>query len=163
MSFLSAMPRLPLAPPDGSAFAFVKELSPARREALLACAGEYPMFRFLGMQLEDIGTDFCRIGLTHRLELANPMGGLHGGIIATMLDTAVGFAMVSTMKEGFVVGTVALDVKFFKPLLQGRAIAEARVQRKGRNILFADARLMSETGDVLAAGTCIYMPVPMAA
>ena len=162
MSFLSDLPRLPLAPADGSPFAFVKELAPDRRDALFACAERYPIFHLLGMRIEELATDFCRIGLTHRLELSNPMGGLHGGIIATMLDTAVGFAMVTTMKEGFVVGTVGLDVKFFRPLLEGRAIGEARIQRKGRNIVFADARLMSERGESLAAGTCIYMPVPIA-
>jgi len=161
MCFLSEMPRLPLAPADGSPFAFVQELTSERRDALIACAGQYPTFHLLGMQIGDIATDFCRIGLTHRLELSNPMGGLHGGIITTTLDTAVGFAKVTTMKEGFVIGTVGLDVKFFKPLLEGRAIAEARIQRKGRNIVFADARLTPASGELLAAGTCIYMPVPL--
>lgn len=158
MSFLSQMPHLPLAPRDGSPFPFARTLTPERREALLECSTRYPIFRLLGMQIEDIDTDFCRIALLHRLELTNPMGGLHGGII-TVLDTAVGFAMVTTMKEGFVVGTVGLDVKFFKPLLEGRAVAEARVQRKGRNILFADTRLTSDADETLAAGTCIYMPI----
>ena len=82
MSFLSDLPRLPLAPADGSPFAFVKELAPDRRDALFACAERYPIFHLLGMRIEGLATDFCRIGLTHRLELSNPMGGLHGGIIA---------------------------------------------------------------------------------
>jgi uncharacterized protein (TIGR00369 family) len=156
MSFLSQIPLLPLAPADGLPSPFVDVLTPERRAGLIACAGRYPLLDFLGMKLEDADTDFCRIGLTHRLELTNAMGGLHGGVITTMLNTAAGFAIVTTMKEGFVISSVSLDVKFFRPLLEGRAIAEARVTRKGRKIVFADTSLMAESGDVLAAGSCIF-------
>jgi uncharacterized protein (TIGR00369 family) len=162
MSFLSQLPQMPLAPADSSPFPFVPELTPERRTALLACSERYPIFQLLGMRLEDVNTDFARITLTHRLELTNPAGGLHGGIIATMLDTAVGFAIISTLKEGFSLPTISMDVKFHRPLLAGLAIAEGRLERKGRTILFADARLMSAEGDTLATGTCVYMSVPMA-
>jgi len=119
------------------------------------------------MQLEDIGTDFCRIGLTHRLELTNPMAACTA---ASSPPCSIPPSVSPWRRQchgddnegGFVVGTVGLDVKFFKPLLAGRATAEARVQRKGRNIVFAEARLASDAGETLAVGTCIYLPVPLA-
>ncbi len=159
MSFLDHIPVLPLAPDDGTPQPFVAALTPEREAALLACAPRYPVFQFLGMTLEAVATDYARISLEHRLELTNPMGGLHGGFIATILDTAVGWAMASTLKQGFVVATVAMDTKFYKPLLRGRAIAEARITRKGRSVVYADVTVNDQTGAAIAAGSCIYMPV----
>ncbi|MBP7670265.1 MAG: PaaI family thioesterase [Ferrovibrio sp.] len=161
MSFLDQMPRLPLAPDDGSPHPYAAMLTPDRRDGLLAAAAVYPIFRHLGMVLEDVQTDFARIGLDHRLELTNPMGGLHGGILATMMDTAVGWAMVTTMKQGFVVATVNLAVNYYKPHLAGRASAEARIARKGRSILFAETIARNAAGEVLAQGSCTYMPAPL--
>jgi len=74
---------------------------------------------------------------------------------------ALWFRICDLACEFLVATRPGLLLKFFKPLLQGRAIAEARLQRKGRNIVFADARLASDAGEVLAAGSCIYMPLPL--
>jgi len=161
MSFIAQMPRLPLAPADGSPFPFARDMPPERQADLSACATRYPIFNFLGMQVEAIEVDFCRIGITHRLDLANPMGGLHGGIITAMLDSAVGFAMATTLKQGFSLATISLDVKFLRPFMQGHALAEARVRRKGRSVLFADTLLTDDTREAYATGSCIYLPIPV--
>lgn len=162
MSFLDKIPVLPLAPEDGRPSPFVPALTPEREAALLACAPRYPVFQFLGMTLEAVATDYARIGLDLRLELTNPMGGLHGGFIATLIDTAVGWAMTTTLKQGYVVATVAMETKFYKPLMKGRATAEARIARKGRSILYADVKVTADNGDVVAVGSCIYMPTQSA-
>jgi uncharacterized protein (TIGR00369 family) len=161
MSFIAQMPRLPLAPADGSPFPFVRDLPLERQADLSACASSYPIFGFLGMRVEALEEDFCRIGLTHRLDLTNPMGGLHGGIIAAMLDSAAGLSMATTLKEGFSLATISLDVKFLRPFMAGHALAEARVRRKGRSVLFSDTLLTDGGGETYASGTCIYMPIPI--
>jgi uncharacterized protein (TIGR00369 family) len=161
MSFIAHLPRLPLAPDDGAPFPFVRDLPLKRHAELSACASRYPIFNFLGMQIEALEEDFCRIGLTHRLDLTNPMGGLHGGIIAAMLDSAVGLSMAATLKEGFSLATISLDVKFLRPFIEGHALAEARVRRKGRTVLFADTLLTDGGGETYATGTCVYMPIPI--
>ena len=157
----TTIPKLPLAAPAADGGPFVKELSPERKALFAQYAADMPLFHFLGMTLDDIATDRARIGIGHRIELAGPSGGLHGGFYATIIDTAVGFAMASTMVEGYVVMTVAMDTKFFKPLFKGRAVAEAAITRKGRQIVHGDVSVTGEDGTLLAKGTCIYMPVPV--
>lgn len=159
MSFLDAVPPLPLAPEDGSDSAFARTLTPERAEALLACSRGYPIFRFLGMSLDRIALDEADIGLTHRVEFTNPMAGLHGGLIATAIDTAIGWAMATTLKQGYVVATVAMDVKFFKPVMRGRITAAGRIIRKGRQVLHGEVAVTAEGGDLVAKGSCIYMPM----
>jgi uncharacterized protein (TIGR00369 family) len=155
----TTLPKLPLAPPAPDGGPFIAALSPARALLFAQYAADMPLFHFLGMTLDEIATDRARIGLAHRIELAGPSGGMHGGFYATIIDTAVGFAMASTMVEGYVVMTVAMDTKFYKPLFKGRAVAEAVIARKGRQIVHGDVTVSAEDGTVLAKGTCIYMPV----
>jgi acyl-CoA thioesterase len=149
---------LPLAPSDGDDWPYAPELAPERAIALLECAQRFPVFRFLGMRLDSIEADRAIVSLEHRVELTQPMGALHGGFIATLIDTAVGWAMASTLKQGFTVLTVGLDVKFFKPVMAGRVTAEARIRRKGRQILHGEVTVSGPRGEAVAAGWCIYAP-----
>jgi uncharacterized protein (TIGR00369 family) len=161
MPMPTTIPKLPLAPPAPDGGPFTAALSPERAALFAQYAADMPLFHYLGMTLDEIATDRARIGIGHRIELAGPSGGLHGGFYATIIDTAVGFAMASTMVEGYVVMTVAMDTKFFKPLFKGRAVAEAVIAKKGRQIVHGDVSVMDEAGALLAKGTCIYMPVAL--
>lgn len=159
MPMPTTIPKLPLAPAAADGAPFVRELAPERAALFAEYAAEMPLFRFLGMTLDEIATDRARIGIGHRIELAGPSGGLHGGFYATIIDTAVGFAMASTMVERYVVMTVAMDTKFFKPLFDGRAVAEAVITKKGRQIVHGEVSVNDEGGALLAKGSCIYTPV----
>ena len=162
MPMPTTIPKLPLAPASADGAPFVAALAPERAALFAQYAADMPLFHHLGMTLDDIATDRARIGIGHRIELAGPSGSLHGGFCATIIDTAVGFAMASTMVEGYVVMTVAMDTKFFKPLFKGRAVAEAVITKKGRQIVHGEVSVTDEAGALLAKGTCIYMPVLVA-
>lgn len=62
MSFLAEMPRPPLAPPMDRSSSSSRRLTTERREAWLACAEQYPIFKLIGIQPEGIAADFCRSG-----------------------------------------------------------------------------------------------------
>ena len=161
MSLADHIPSLPLAADDGRPSPYVGGLDAERARRLADCAEAFPVLRYLGMSLDAIDTDLAVMSLAHRVELSQPMGALHGGIIATLIDTAVGWAMASTLKEGFTVLTAGLDVKYFKAVLGGRVTATARIPRKGRQLLHGEVNVVDDAGDLVARGWCIYVPAAM--
>jgi len=81
---------------------------------------------------------------------ANLGGTLHGGVIATLADTAAGLAVRSQIEPGTGHVTVNLDVQYLRPGTLGRVDAHGRVVRMGRSIAFAEADVVDGEGRVLA-------------
>ncbi len=96
----------------------------------------------------------------------NPLGSVHGGAIATMLDTATGCAVHTTLPAG--VGYTSLDLvtRFLRPatVASGRLRAEGTVLNRGRTTARAEARLFDESGRLLAhaTSTCLIFEMPAA-
>ncbi len=86
----------------------------------------------------------------------NPIGTVHGGLAATMLDSALGCAVHTTLEEGVGYTSLGLEVKFLRPLLpgMGRVVCEGRVVSAGRRVATAEGTLVhAESGRLLATGT----------
>ena len=87
--------------------------------------------------------------------LLNPLGGVHGGVALTLIDSAAGCAVHSELPAGVGYTTVETKVNFTRPVPpDGSPIrCEGRVVTRGRQIATAEARLLSAEGKVLAHGT----------
>jgi len=85
----------------------------------------------------------------------NPLGVVHGGYAATLLDSALGCSIHTVIDPGEGYTTVDLSVKFLRALKpgMGKVIATGEVVHKGRKIATADARLEDEDGKLYATGT----------
>jgi uncharacterized protein (TIGR00369 family) len=84
----------------------------------------------------------------------NPMGSVHGGFAATLLDSATGCAIMSVLEAGASYGTVDLHLKFLRPVPQDVELtAEARVLQVTRNVGFAEGELRGPDGTLLAHAT----------
>jgi uncharacterized protein (TIGR00369 family) len=86
---------------------------------------------------------------------ANPMGTVHGGIIATLLDSALGCAVQSVLPDGAAYTTLSLELKYLRavPLDAGELLATGTVVHAGRRQATAEARLNDESGRLLATAT----------
>jgi uncharacterized protein (TIGR00369 family) len=96
----------------------------------------------------------------------NPLGTVHGGVIATLLDTAAGCTVHSTLPAG--VGYTSLDLmtRFIKPVsVQSGALrCEGAIISRGRRTAVAEAGLYDEAGKLLAqaTSTCLIFDLPTA-
>jgi uncharacterized protein (TIGR00369 family) len=94
----------------------------------------------------------------------NPMGTVHGGWFATLLDSAVGCAVHTLMPEGRGYTTAELSVNIVRALTPGvqRVRAEGRVLHCGRQLATADARLVGPDGKLYAHATttCLVFDLP---
>jgi uncharacterized protein (TIGR00369 family) len=94
----------------------------------------------------------------------NPMGGVHGGWFATMLDSALGCAVHTMMPAGRGYTTAELSVNFVRALTPrvGRVRAEGKVIHCGKQLATAEARLFGPDGSLYAHATttCLVFELP---
>lgn len=92
----------------------------------------------------------------------NPMGAVHGGYACTLLDSAMGCAVMTTLDEHTAYTTTDLSIHLTRAITArtGPIIAEGRVIHRGRRVVTAEGRLCDEEGRLLAHGTtsCLLMP-----
>lgn len=93
----------------------------------------------------------------------NPLGSVHGGWAATLLDSALGCAVHSLLDKGEAYTTAEFKVNLTRPITPktGEVICEGRVIHKGRTLAVSEATLKDGSGKLLAFGTetCSIFPV----
>jgi len=80
-------------------------------------------------------------------------GVVAGGTLATMLDSAIALAVLSQLVPGQTCSTVSITINMIRPARVGKLLARATVDRVGRRIAFASARLLDEEGRLVANAT----------
>lgn len=130
---------------------------PAERAAQLRAILAADAFAcHVGLRLDAAETDVATLSVALRDELRQPTGLLHGGVYAILADTAVAQALGTTLRPGFSIVTVRLDTSYFAPVRSGRAIARARIVRKGRRLAHGSVELTDEAGAIVATAGAIY-------
>jgi molybdopterin converting factor subunit 1 len=83
----------------------------------------------------------------------NPGGVIQGGFLTVMLDETMGPAAISALGPGHTVPTLELKVSFLRPGRVGRLVADARVVHLGKSVVFLEATLTDDDGNVIATST----------
>jgi uncharacterized protein (TIGR00369 family) len=83
-------------------------------------------------------------------QLCNLWGGIHGGMVAAMMDDVLALVFGLTLEWGQITPTLELKTSFLQAARPGRLLAEAVIIRRGKSISFAEAELRSANGDLLA-------------
>lgn len=99
------------------------------------------------------------VELDPELRHYNPLGTVHGGVLATLLDTAAGCSVHSTLQPGEGYTSLDLTVKFLRPVTvdSGRLRAEGSVLQRGRRTALAQAQLFDAAGKLVAHATSSCM------
>src|SRR3954471_20946069 len=122
-------------------------------------AGEIPpppIAVLLGFELAEVEEGRAVFAVTPQEFHYNPIGVVHGGLAATLLDSAMGCAVHSTLEPGVGYTTLELKVNYVRAITRetGRVVCEATVVHRGGTIATAEGRLVAEaTGKLLAHGT----------
>ncbi|HET9947519.1 MAG TPA: PaaI family thioesterase [Longimicrobiales bacterium] len=136
------------------------------KEGILAFASQFPFFRLLGLEVLDVAPGWSRTRLEHRPDLNQPAGILHGGVMASLIDTGIAHALLMTERfrelraENGALVSVDLRVKFFRPVSEAAVECESRVVRLGRQVIHAEAVVTGSAGKEVARGDATYMAVP---
>lgn len=109
----------------------------------------------LGMSVDEVSHGRAVFSLEARPSFSNPLGAVHGGICATMLDSAMGCAVHTTLGAGEGFSTLELKVNYIRsvPLDGGRLTATGTTIHVGRTTATAEGRVVDEQGRLVAHGT----------
>lgn len=132
-------------------------------------AGEVPappVMHLLGMGAMTVDEGRVTVELQPQEFHYNPLGGVHGGVLSTLLDTATGCAVHTTLPAGVGYTSLDLNVKFLRPVTvdSGLLQCEGTVLQRGRRTALAEARLTDGGGRLVAhaTSTCLLFPIEAA-
>jgi uncharacterized protein (TIGR00369 family) len=137
-------------PPEGAA-----------RWAKFGRSGEVRYPNLLGMEVEEVRIDYCRMRLPFRAELLQAGGLVHGGAIASLLDAVLVPAVGSTLQREDRFATVDLHVQFIGAVNDEDVVAEGWVVRRGRRVVFCESEAVgASTGRLVARSVLTYNVSP---
>ena len=113
--------------------------------------------RSLGIELDSIQAGRARLSLEVKQQHLQLAGIMHGGAIATLIDTAVAFAILGASEPDSRFTTIEMKVNYLSAVREGRVIADAKLIRDGRRIVVAECDLFDSTGKLAAKGLLTYM------
>ena len=121
-------------------------------------AGELPQAPIAGtldFQLAKIESGRAEFVGTPKIDYYNPLGTTHGGYIATLLDSAMGCAIQSTLAAGRGSTSLEFKVNFVRPVFEktGTLTAVGEIINAGKQIVTAEAKLIDEAGKLYAHAT----------
>lgn len=121
-----------------------------------------PMAHTLGFRLVEVAEGRARFQGTPSFRLYNPIGVVHGGYAATLLDSAVGCAVHTTLAKGEGYTTLELKLNLVRAITEGTGLleAEGRIIHRGRTTATAEGSLRDRAGKLYAHATTTCMIFP---
>jgi uncharacterized protein (TIGR00369 family) len=114
-----------------------------------------PMATLLGFAVTEIDHGRVVMEMHPGEHLLNPIGSVHGGAITTLLDSAMGCAVHTTLAAGTGYATTDLQVRFVRPVPSDgpRLRCEGEVVHRGSRLVTAEGRITDSTGRLYATAT----------
>lgn len=119
--------------------------------------------RFIGdlldLQVEEIEKGRVSFSVPTKQDFTNPLGVLHGGICATLLDSVMGCAVHTTLEAGVGYGTLELKVNYIRtvPIDGARLVGTGTTIHVGRQVATAEGRVVDAQGRLVAHATTTCM------
>ena len=119
-----------------------------------------PLAKLFGMELVDVELDKAAISIVMRDDLRQPSGVLHGGVTASLIDTAMAFAVRTRLPINEATATIDLTIHYLRPHTTGTCTCTAVVVRAGKRIFTVSADVVNAEGKLIATGLSTYTRVP---
>jgi uncharacterized protein (TIGR00369 family) len=121
-----------------------------------------PICATLGFHLAEVSDGYARFDGLPELRHYNPIGTVHGGFAATLLDSALGCAIFSTLAKGEAWTTLELKLNLVRPISKdtGPVRAEGRIIHRGRTVATSEGTVKDRGGKLYAhaSTTCMIFP-----
>jgi len=134
--------------------------NPAYIRAVQDSVHDSPYPALIGMRIAALDYDSCRIELDLRRDHLQPFGIVHGGVLATLIDTATFWAAFLRIPEDAGLVNVDLKLNYLKAVASGRLRAQGQCLRAGRQISYTVASVYDEADQLVAHGTSTVMTLP---
>lgn len=132
-------------------------INPEHVREIINAINDGPYFKHLSMTVVEMGTGFSVVRLDMGNQHLNPFGGVHGGVYASVIDTAAYWAAYCELDEN--VGLISIDLKidYLSPVKDGVITTTGKSIKIGKSMCLAEAAALDSDGKWLAHGTSKMM------
>ena len=116
-----------------------------------------PYARLLGLELGEVSSGDLSMHLDVREEIKQYQGVVHGGAVASLIDTAAAFAVITRLDLNEHASTTDLTIHYLRPATAGRLTARARVVRGGRRLLVLTVEVTNDQQILIATAVTTYI------
>lgn len=132
-------------------------LTPAQIKRAHKALADVPYAGLLGIELENLAFGSATLAIRVRKKLTQNHGVVHGGAIASLIDSATAFAIITLLTPAEKVTTVDLTISYLRPVASGRLKCTAHVLRAGRRILAVSAEVFDAQQTLVATALSTYI------
>ncbi|HKG47048.1 MAG TPA: PaaI family thioesterase [Pyrinomonadaceae bacterium] len=118
---------------------------------------DVPFAQLLGIKVDSMEPGHAVLSLAMRDDLKRNGGIAHGGVAASLIDSAMAMAIEPLLAENESTTTVDLTIHYLRPLSEGVARASARVVRAGRRVITVSAELFDNNEKLAATAISTYL------
>ncbi len=136
-----------------------KEITAEHLEIARSVLHNNEFAKMIGMKLVAMKPDEATIEIEMRDQLRQPHGLLHGGVTATLIDTAMAFAVITVLTKEEKASTVDLNVYYLRPHTDGKIFCTAKIIKAGKRLLTVSAEVANEQGKLIATALSTYTKV----
>lgn len=136
------------------------DLDEVRMERIREAFASVPYAKFLGLELGQMRPGEANLHLQVRDELKQNQGVVHGGAVASLIDTAAAFAVVTQLELHERVTTTDMTIHYLRPITEGRLTATARIVRGGRRLFVLSVEVRDEKQILVATAVTGYLKLP---
>ena len=116
-----------------------------------------PFAKLLGIEVDSVEPGHAVLSMKLRHEHMRNNAIAHGGVIATLIDSAMAIAIMALLEENERTVTVDLTIHYLRPVPEGSTKASARVVRAGRRVVTVSAELFDAEGKLAATAISTYL------
>jgi acyl-CoA thioesterase len=135
------------------------ELTDEQRRRVEAAREGVPFLKLLGIEIESVAPGTATLSVAVREELMRNDRIVHGGVMASLIDSAFAFAIIPILSDGERTVTVDMTIHYLRPLSSGVAKATARIVRAGRRVITVSAELFDENEKLAATAVSTYLRI----
>ncbi|HET6420042.1 MAG TPA: PaaI family thioesterase [Geobacteraceae bacterium] len=116
-----------------------------------------PFAALLGLSVKWVGVGQADIELEINEHHLNTMGTVHGGVLCSIADTAMGVAFATMLEENETLATQSLRIDYLKPVWKGKLLVVSKVVKKGKITGFVECDILDENKQLIARAGSTYM------
>lgn len=134
-----------------------RKFNPAHTKAIAKIVNTSPYIVLLSMELRNLNLGESLIKVETEQKHLQAFGVIHGGVCASLLDTAIYWAVYAGIEQIVGLTTIDLKVNYLSPMSDGRLIAKGRTIKTGKKICLGEASIEDQKGNLIAHGTSTLM------
>jgi len=138
----------------------IEKLNPEYVRELIEKVNSSPFPRHLPFRLDAVGPLEAVVLMTAAQRHLQPLGTVHGGVLATLVDTATYWAAFIRLPADVGMVNVDLKLNYLRPAGPGLLRTEGRCLKSGRSVSYAEASVKDASGKLIAHGTSTLLALP---